>query len=133
MNKLELQKLTLKKLKELAKLKLGKGYSKLNKNDLIDRLCEIQSDPACCHGQDDPLCNECEESLKEELIEEPLKEELIEEIKKKEIKIKVKEPIKKINYNTNKWIKHLKLFRKNNPTVKGLSSQIVEAKKTYIK
>ena len=120
MNKIELKELTLKKLKEIAKVKLGKGYSKLNKNDLIDRLCEI----SCCHGSDDPLCNECEE---------PLKEELIEEIKKKEIKIKVKEPIKKNNYNTNKWIKHLKLFRKNNPTVKGLSSQIVEAKKTYIK
>tara|TARA_R110001592_G_scaffold27919_1_gene103363 strand:- start:887 stop:1276 length:390 start_codon:yes stop_codon:yes gene_type:complete len=129
MNKIELKELTLKKLKEIAKVKLGKGYSKLNKNDLIDRLCEI----SCCHGSDDPLCNECEEPLKEELIEEPLKEELIEEIKKKEIKIKVKEPIKKNNYNTNKWIKHLKLFRKNNPTVKGLSSQIVEAKKTYIK
>ena len=71
MNKIELKELTLKKLKEIAKVKLGKGYSKLKKNDLIDRLCEI----SCCHGQDDPLCNECEPPLKEELIEEPLKEE----------------------------------------------------------
>tara|TARA_R110001599_G_scaffold300071_2_gene505158 strand:+ start:628 stop:882 length:255 start_codon:yes stop_codon:yes gene_type:complete len=38
MDRLVLEKLTLKELKEIVKQNIGKGYSKLNKNDLIDIL-----------------------------------------------------------------------------------------------
>ena len=122
MNKIELQKHTLKQLKEIAKEKLGKGYSKFKKTDLINKLCDI----ACCHGSDSPLCSKCEEpplkEVKKEVKIEPLKE----------IKKVKREPVKKNSYSSNRWIKHLKSFRKTNPNIKGLSNQILEAKKIYI-
>ena len=134
MNKIELQKHTLKQLKEIAKEKLGKGYSKFKKTDLINKLCDI----ACCHGQDDPLCSKCEEpplkEVKKEIKIEPLKEVKI-EVKiepLKEVKKVKREPVKKNSYSSNRWIKHLKSFRKTNPNIKGLSNQILEAKKIYI-
>ena len=42
MDRLVLEKLTLKELKTIVKENIGKGYSKLNKNDLIDILAEIE-------------------------------------------------------------------------------------------
>ena len=114
MNKIELQKHTLKQLKEIAKEKLGKGYSKFKKTDLINKLCDI----ACCHGQDDPLCSKCEEpplkEVKKEVKIEPLKE----------VKKVKREPVKKNSYSSNRWIKHLKSFRKTNPNIKGLSNHL---------
>ena len=48
MDRLVLEKLTLKELKTIVKENIGKGYSKLNKNDLIDILAadeEPESEP----------------------------------------------------------------------------------------
>lgn len=46
MDRLVLEKLTLKKLKEIVKENIGKGYSKLNKNELIDILAaDEESEP----------------------------------------------------------------------------------------
>jgi len=118
----DLEKLTLKKLKIIAKNDGAKGYSSLKKNDLINKLLvnKLMQQPL----KDDSAASDAsdgEGSDMEVILCEP------------EVVLSEPEKVPKINYNTNKFLKHFKLFKKANPSVIGKHEQLKQAKKTYNK